>query len=249
MLHCNNNGFVNLARVAQVLSLLQTSSPSSLLLASLDAARMQMATQGRDILDHVIELAQWARTEIRQIDGLWCYGDDLVGTLGIFAYDPTKLIIRVTDAGLSGFEAYDKLRYEHGIDAEFSDLRQVICSVTIGDTQTSLTKLVTALRAIAAEKRTPRPQTAEVAPPAGLPKIAISPREAYFAKSRPVPIEQAVGEIVAENIIPYPPGIPLLVPGEVLEQTHLDYLRYIMSQGSAVVGPEDKKVQIVRIVE
>ena len=248
MLHCNDNGMINLGRVAQVLSLLQSSSPSSLLLASLDAARMQMATEGRALLDNAVTLAQKAREAIRAIDGLWCYGDELIGTVGIYTYDPTKLIIRTTDAGYTGYEAYDKLRYEHGIDAEFSDLRQVICSVTIGDTDASINKLVNALRAIAADKRPARSHQAETAPPAGLPKLVISPREAYFAKSRPVPIADAIGEIVAENIIPYPPGIPLLVPGEVMEQHHLEYLHYIMKQGSGVVGPEDKTLQMVRIV-
>lgn len=248
MLHVNA-GVVNLARAGQVLALLQTSSPNSILLASLDAARMQMATQGHELLERVIPLAKWAREQIQAIDGLWCYGDDLVGVGGVYAYDPTKLIIRVTDAGYNGYEAYAKLRDEYEIDAEFSDLRQVICSITVGDTEDSITKLVEALRGLAADKRPARPALNEVAPPAGLPTIAISPRAAYYAHSRSVPIEHAVGEVVAENIIPYPPGIPLLVPGEVMEQQHLDYLRYVMREGSGVVGLEDKSIQTVRIVE
>ncbi len=153
MLHCNNHGVVNLARVGQVLALLQSSSPNSILLASLDAARMQMATEGHALLERTLGLAVWAREQIQQIEGLWCYGDDLIGVGGVFAYDPTKLIIRVTDAGYNGYEAYAKLRDEYGIDCEFSDLRQVICSITVGDTQASVTKLVAALRALAAEKR------------------------------------------------------------------------------------------------
>lgn len=249
MLHCNPSEHVNLARVGQVLSLLQSSSPSSILLATLDAARMQMATQGRDLLDGIINLAQEARQQICAIDGLWCYGDDLLGKHGVFAYDPTKLIIRTTGIGYTGFEAFNKLRHEHGIDGEFSDLRQVICSVTIGDTKESVSKLVKALTALAAEKRPALLNEAEVAPPAGLPKLVISPREAYFAHARLVPIADAVGQVVAENVIPYPPGIPLLVPGEVMEQRHLDYLHYIMSKGSAVVGPEDKTIKTLRIVE
>lgn len=250
MLHCNDSsGRFNLARVAQVLALLQTSSPSSILLASLDAARMQMATQGRDLLAGVIRLAQAAREHIRQIDGLWCYGDDLIGVNGIHSYDPTKLIIRVTDCGLSGFEAAQLLRHRHGLDVEFSDLRQVICSVTIGDTEASINKLLAALQAIAAEKRPVKHDEPVVEPPAGLPQLAISPREAYFAPSRAMPIEQSIGEIIAENIIPYPPGIPLLVPGEVMDKAHLDYLHYLMGKGSGVVGPEDKTLKMIRVVD
>jgi arginine/lysine/ornithine decarboxylase len=208
-----------------------------------------MATQGRAILDRIIDLSEQARQQIRQIDGLWCYGDDLIGVNGIFAYDPTKLIIRVTDAGYTGFEASRILRDEYAIDGEFADLRQVICSVTIGDTEASVQKLIDALRAMTEQKRAPIISAEEVAPPAGLPHLQLSPREAYFATSRPVAIADAVGKVVAENVIPYPPGIPLLVPGEIMEQRHLDYLHYIVRKGSAVVGPEDKTLQTLRIVE
>ena len=145
--------------------------------------------------------------------------------------------------------AYEILRQTYGIDAEFSDLRQVICSITIGDTDESVNKLLDALRQMSRDKRKPIVITDEVAPPADLPEIHISPREAYFAPSVVVNIEDAVGEIVAENIIPYPPGIPLLVPGEVLEAHHLEYLHYIMSKGSGVVGMEDKSLETLRIVK
>jgi lysine decarboxylase len=249
MLHCNDSGHVNLARVAQVLALLQTSSPSSILLASLDAARMQMATQGPALLGTALALAHEARAAIRQIEGLWCYGDELIGVNGIHAYDPTKLIIRVTGCGLSGFAAYDRLRYDFGIDAEFADLRQVIASITIGDTAASVQKLVDALRQIAAEARPAHTAEAVIAPPPGLPEIVISPRAAYFAPSRAIPLAEAAGHIVAENIIPYPPGIPLLVPGERIEQPWLDYLAYLMRQGSGVVGPEDKTLRLIRVVD
>jgi arginine decarboxylase len=249
MLHCNPSEFVNIARVGQVLSLLQSSSPSSILLATLDTARMQMATEGRALLDTVINLSEEARSQIRDMDGLWCYGEELVGKNGVFAYDPTKLIIRTTELGYTGFEFFQKLRLEYGIDAEFSDLRQIICSVTIGDTPATVAKLVNALRELSKQKRPALQIAAEVAPPAGLPKLVISPREAYFAHARVLPIEQAVGHVVAENVIPYPPGIPLLVPGELMEQKHLDYLQFIMSKGSSVVGTEDKTVKTLRIVE
>jgi arginine decarboxylase len=248
MLHCNPSEYVNLARVGQVLALLQSSSPSSILLATLDAARMQMATKGHALLENIIELSQEARRQINEMDGLWCYGEDLLGKHGVFAYDPTKLIIRTTELGYTGFEFFSKLHKEYGIVAEFSDLRQIICSITIGDTQESVAKLLNALRSMSADKRPSIKHEMEVAPP-GLPKLEISPREAYFAHARVVPIEQAVGHVVAENVIPYPPGIPLLVPGELMEQRHLEYLQYIMSKGSSVVGTEDKTIATLRIVD
>lgn len=248
MLHCNDNGFLNLARLKQALSLLQSSSPNALLLATLDFARMQMATEGKDLLEPIIDLSHSARQKIQQMEGLWCYGDDLPGTQGIYDYDPTKLIISVTDAGYSGFEAYDILRDEHGIDGEFADLRQIIVSLTIANTEASVEKLLTALQSLSDNRREAISITEEIAPPKHLPELQITPREAYFAQSHSVPIEGAIGEIVAENIIPYPPGIPLLVPGEKLEQEHIDYLNYIMRKGSRVVGTEDKSLKTLHIV-
>ena len=247
MLHCNDGG-VNLARVGQVLALLQSSSPSSILLASLDAARMQMATQGAALLSRVIELSAEARTRICQIDGLWCYGDEIVGEYGIFAYDPTKLVIRVADLGLSGFDVSMRLRHSYGIDVEFADLRQIICSVTIGDTQASIELLLNSLQAIAAEKL-PYRQELNLKAPDGLPEMAMVPRDAYFARSRAVPILEAIGEVCAENIIPYPPGIPLVVPGEIITAEILDYLAELRRMGSGVVGPEDQSLVQIRIVE
>lgn len=249
MLHWNDHGVVNAARVGQVLALLQSSSPNSPLLASLDAARMQMATEGHALLDRVIPLAVWAREQIRAIDGLWCYGDELIGVGGVYVYDPTKLIVRVTDAGYSGFEAYDVLRDIYGIDGEFADLQQIICSITIGDDEASVTRLVDALRNLVANAPSKSHTNKQIVPPPdGLPTIALSPRDAYFSPSRTVPIDDAVGEVVAENIIPYPPGIPLVVPGEILAQQHLDYVRYVMAQGGGVVGPEDITLATLRIV-
>lgn len=249
MLHVNNmQGFVNVARVGQVLSLLQSSSPSSLLLASLDAARHQMATQGRELLEQTIALSQSARESICEIEGLWCYGDDLLGKHGIYAYDPTKLIIRVADLGMTGFEAYDKLRYEYGIDGEFADVRQVICSITIGDTAQSVGKLVSALRQLAQEKRPAQADVVAYHPPASLPKIAMSPRDAYYARSKAIPLAESAGQVIAENIIPYPPGIPLLVPGEVIDHERLEQMAYLTSKGSGIVGMEDKTRRMVRVV-
>ncbi|MCU0482429.1 MAG: aminotransferase class I/II-fold pyridoxal phosphate-dependent enzyme [Anaerolineae bacterium] len=247
MLHVNN-GRANLADVAQVMGLLQSSSPNSLLLASLDAARMQMATEGHQLLSRVLELSYFARENINAIDGLWCYGDDLIGSHGIFAYDPTKLVIRVRDIGQTGFAVAETLRKTYGIDVEFADLRQIICSITIGDDDRTVGKLISALREIAKIKGTIAQSEPEVPPPAELPHIAISPREAYFANSRPVPLAQSVGEICAENIIPYPPGIPLVVPGEVITQEILDYLGYLRRMGSGVVGVEDKTLTYLRVV-
>ena len=250
MLHVNDNGLVNRSRVAQNLTLLQSSSPSSILLASLDAARMQMAIQGCERLAAAIVYAQKVRDAIRQMDGLWCYGDELISVNGIFAFDPTKLIIRVTDIGYSGFEAFDILQYQYGIDAEFADVKNVICSMTIADTEASAAKLINALRSFSRQKRDGiNSDFSPVNLPTGLPCMRILPRDAFFAtKVRVTPIDEAIGQILAESVIPYPPGVPLLVAGEILEQRHVDYIRYLIDKGRDFVGSDDPLLRTVRVV-
>jgi arginine decarboxylase len=247
MLHVNE-GVVNVSRVGQILSLLQTSSPSSIILASIDAARHFSVQHGQALLEQAYQLSVQARAAIREIEGLWCYGDDLVGRNGIFTYDPTKLVVRVVDTGWSGFQFYDKLRYEYGIDGEFADLKHVIFSVTMGDTPASVEKLVNALRALSQQKNPQPTQQIEVALPIGLPEMVMTPRDAYYARSKVVTFDQSVGEISAENLIPYPPGIPLVVPGERITREHLDYLTYVKSMGGGVVGMEDKTLDTLRVV-
>ena len=251
MLHVNDNGLVSRARVAQILSLLQSSSPSSILLASLDATRMQMATEGRESLSNVIVLSQKARNAIRQIDGLWCYGDELIGTNHIFAFDPSKLIVRVSKIGMSGFQATIMLRQQYGIEVEFADLKHIIFSITIADTETTITKLLDALRSLIQQKyQTNKLDDSSIKPPAGLPHAAITLRDAYFAsKTRSVPLNETVGNIIAENIIPYPPGIPLLIPGEIMEQRHLEYICHLVNKGSNIVGVEDLSLRTIRIID
>jgi len=243
-----NEGRVDVARVAQVMAILQSSSPSSILLASLDAARMVMATQGRALLDKALNLAQEARQAIRKIDGLWCFGEDIVGQHGIFTYDPTKLVVRVIDTGWSGYQVFDKLRYEHGIDVESADLRTIICSITIADTPQMVEKLLNGLRAIVSEKPLQAQKIVEFDAPAQLPEMALTPRQAFFAPSRALPAEAAVGQPVAEYLIPYPPGIPLVVPGEVLTHETLGYLRAIKAVGGKVVGPQDASLSTIRCI-
>ncbi|CAF3441455.1 unnamed protein product [Rotaria socialis] len=251
MLHLNNNGLVNRTRVAQMLSLLQSSSPSSILLASLDEARMQMATEGRARLTITLALAQKARDAIRKTDGLWCYGDELIGVTGIFAIDPSKLIIRVNDIGLSGFKASEILRNEYKVDVEFADLRQIICSLTIADTESTTDLLIDALNHLSKHHRqTHHTDFMLIKLPNGLPRSVINVRDAYFTtKTRRVSLDEGVGHVLVESIIPYPPGVPLLVPGEIMEQHHLDFLRYFLDKGGYLVGMADPNFRTVSIVD
>jgi arginine decarboxylase len=210
-----------------------------------------MALHGKALLDQVLELAQRARTAIRAIPGLWCYGEDLVGDYGIAEYDPTNLVIRVTDPGMSGKEFAAELWSRFNLTVEFADPWQLICSITIGDTPDKVDRLIGALRDVAQDRHemaTLRADRVELIPPP-LPQLILNPRQATFRSSRPVPLSAARDQVCAEQVIPYPPGIPLLMPGEVVSAEMIEYVRYLQRQRIKIVGPEDLQLNTVRIIE
>ncbi len=247
MLHLNGER-VNVTQLERFLAIMQSSSPSVLLTASLDASRQQMATQGKALLDKALGLAYDARVRIREVPGLWCYGDEWRGQYGIFAYDPTKLVIRIADTGMSGPEFARYLAEDFAVHGEFSDPQHIICSITIADNEQHIEQLITALRGVASKRKSAESQSAVIMPPPDLPKLVLNPRQANFAPSKPVSLVEAIGEICAEQIMPYPPGIPLLVPGEIVNADTVEYLRYVQRQGVKIVGSEDVSLQTIRIV-
>jgi arginine decarboxylase len=249
-LHLNGQR-INFTLLQYLVGILQSSSPNVIFTGSLDVARRQMALHGTVLLDQVLELAQRARTAIREIPGLWCYGEDLVGEYGIAACDPTKLVIRVTDTGLSGKEFAAELWSRFNLTVEFADPWQLICSITIGDTPDKVDRLIGALRDVAKDQRgaaTLRVDRMELALPP-LPQLILNPRQATFRSSRRIPLSEARDQVCAEQVIPYPPGIPLLMPGEVISAEMIDYVRYLHQQRIKIVGPEDLQMNTVRIIE
>ncbi|MGI6081708.1 MAG: aminotransferase class I/II-fold pyridoxal phosphate-dependent enzyme [Limnochordia bacterium] len=242
------NGFVNPQRIQAVLSMLTTTSTSYLLLASLDAARKQLATRGREMLDAVIALAEWARDEINAIPGLCCLGKKDVGSLSSsHGYDPTKLFISVKGLGLSGLEVEQLLRDRYRIEIEMSDLYNILAIVTFADRGSTVAALVKALREIAEGVGVRRPRLVHVRLP-DLPRLALTPREAFYRNSEPVALADSAGRIAAEFVMVYPPGIPLLLPGELIEQKNLDYIGEHIRAGLPVQGPEDVSLRTIRVV-
>jgi lysine decarboxylase len=193
---------VDIALVAQILSLLQSTSPSVLLTASLDAARRQIAVHGKALLDRAIQLGHMARREIRQIRGLWCYGEDLLGSYGIHTFDPTKLVIRVSDLGITGREFARLLRARFMVEIEFADPQNLICSITIADDEERVLFLIDAIRAIAqgiARVDEARRQTVASPPAAAIALVCSG-----FAPSTRVKFG-GLWATCAPGIIPYPP--------------------------------------------
>ncbi len=235
-------------RVRRAASLLATTSPDYILMASLDIARLQMEEEGAALVGRAVKLSEELRAEINRLPGLRCFGKERMGRPGAAALDVTKLTVNVSGLGLSGGEAMGLLRRKN-IQAELSDARNVLFIVSMADTERETGRLLQALSELSREYagRGTAPLTAAAAPPA-LPS-AISPREAFFAPRESVPVAQASGRVAAEEVTFYPPGIPAIVPGERITPEAIDYLGEMTTLGLKVTGPRDPLLERLEVVK
>lgn len=253
MVHCRE-GRINVPRLKAMLQLVQSTSPNYILLASLDVARMQMATEGRRLVEKSIELAQWARQEINKIPGLYSFGEDKIGTPGVYSLDPTKITVTVKGLGMKGSDAERILRYQYNIQAELSDMYNLLFLITLGDSEQDAQTLVKALRDMANNHMRDGfiPVVEDVYATHGYPaqpEQVISPREALFGRTRQIPFEQAGGKICAEIVTFYPPGIPILCPGERISEDNIEYCRRLQAAALHISGPEDYTLTTIKVVE
>jgi len=236
MLHLAGTA-VDAGRVAGILQMLQTTSPSYILMASLDLARMQMATEGRKLLGKAIDLAEEARVRINRIPGLRCLDGGKVKEWGDLGLDVTKLTISVKELGLTGYAASQLLNTEFDIQVEMADLFNLLVIVSIGDRRDDLDRLVQALEALAGRAHGLAfiPEILPV-PPIQESRLACSPREAYFGEYVYVPLVRAAGRITSDIVTIYPPGIPILVPGEGISPAAVEYLQFMGRHGARIDG-------------
>jgi arginine decarboxylase len=244
-------------RVQGVLRICLSTSPNSLLLASLDVARMQMATQGKELLTHTLKIANWAREQIKQISGMWAYGAELIGQPGIPDYDLTRLVFTGKNLGFTGYQLEKWLRFEHKIQIEMSDLLNVVALVTIGNTQEDLEKLVTALNEIARDKAGKGDmarlnamliERTRIEMP-DWPPQRLTPREAFFSPFEVIPFKKSAGRICTEVVTPYPPGIPILCPGEEITKEIINHMQIELQAGIHIQGPVDRNLNTIHVVK
>jgi arginine/lysine/ornithine decarboxylase len=245
-------GRVAPGRIASAVKLTQTTSPLLPLLASIDACRRQLALDGEALLGRTLSLAADARRRLGMLPGLAVLDPSALG-LGSHQLDATKVVVDVAGLGITGLEADWALRERFGIAPEGSDLSSVILMVTIGDTERTVDRLVGAFTALSVECARLAPLTAGAQPRSSGVAIApgiqaMTPRDAFFAAARPVPLARAAGEVAAELVTPYPPGIPVLAPGEVITADKLAYLAQGSAHGMYVCGPADPSLATIQVV-
>ena len=237
---------MNEGYVRQIINLTQTTSGSYLLMASLDISRRNLAIRGKEEFAGVMRMAQYAREEINAIGGYYAYSRELVNNDSVYDFDVTKLSVFTLDIGLAGIEVYDLLRDEYDIQIEFGDLGNILAYVSIGDRIKNIERLVSALSEI--KRRFKRDKsgllTQEYLPPV----VAVSPQAAFYAEKESLPIMATKGRICSEFVMCYPPGIPILAPGEKITEDILEYIAYAKEKGCSMTGTEDPEIEYLNVL-
>lgn len=238
---------VSAGYVRQVINLTQTTSASYLLLASLDISRRNLAIRGKEAFAEVQRIADYARTEINKIGGYYAYGKELINNDSIYDFDTTKLTVFTLDIGLAGIEVYDLLRDEYDIQVELGDIGNILAYISIGDRMREVERLVSALYDI--QRRYHRERTGLFDHEYINPSVVMTPQEAFYAaKEEMIPIRETNGRICTEFVMCYPPGIPILAPGERITQEIIDYILYAKEKGCSMTGPEDEKIERLNVI-
>ncbi len=242
------------ARLKANFQFLTTTSPSYLLLASLDAARRHMALCGRELMDCAINLSGYLRDSVNDIPNLYSFGQEALGRPGLDALDTTKVTVTVRELGITGYQAEKFLRFKCGIQAEMSDLYNILVIVSFGNTSSDVLRLLEGLRSLVAavaagdiakdllhaQKFIPE------LPP--VPEMALLPGKAVEAPYERIPLEDALDRVSAEVVTCYPPGIPILFPGEVIAKETVAYLNVVKDLAFGISGPEDRSLRTLRVV-
>lgn len=231
----------------QIINLTQTTSGSYLLLSSLDISRRRLALDGPRIFDGVLDLAEYARHEINEIGDYYAFGAELINGDSVFDFDRTKLSVNTLNIGLAGIEVYDLLRDEYDIQIEFGDLGNILAYISIGDRLREMERLVSALAEV--RRRFKRDKSNLLSQEYIDPQVAVSPQEAFYAPKESMPIDESTGRICSEFVMCYPPGIPILAPGEKITADILDYIRYAKQKGCQLTGPEDEAIERLNVLK
>lgn len=238
---------VNEGYVRQIINLTQTTSGSYLLMASLDMSRKNLALNGQEIFEKVRKLAHYARVEINQIGDYYAYCKELINGDSVYDFDVTKLSIFTLDIGLAGIEVYDLLRDEYGIQIEFGDIGNVLAYISVGDSEANIERLVGALSEI--RRRFKKGRSGMLDHEYINPQVVVSPQVAFYGEKESLPIAKSANRVCSEFVMCYPPGIPILAPGEMITEEILSYIRYAKDKGCFMTGPEDMEINRINVLK
>ncbi len=232
--------------VHQIVNLTQTTSASYLLMSSLDISRRNLVLNGEDSFKKVVEMAEYARAETNDIGGYYAYGKELINGDSIYDFDVTKLSIYTRDIGLAGIEVYDLLREQYDIQIELGDISNILAYFSIGDRIQDIERLVGALADIM--HRYMRDPATMLNTEYINPIVLESPQAAFYAQKEYLPLKETEGRTCGEFVMSYPPGIPILAPGEMITPEIIEYILYAKEKGCSLQGTEDPDVEYLNVL-
>lgn len=245
LLLCGKN--INADYVRQVINLTQTTSGSYLLISSLDIARKNLALNGKELFKRTVQYAEYARSEINKIGGFYAFGNELCDGGAFYDFDKTKLSVHTRDIGLAGIEVYDILRDEYGIQIEFGDIGNILAIISAGDRALEIERLISSLSEI---KRLYSKDKAGMFDHEYInPEVITAPQTAFYGKKKSIPINESNGKVCAEFVMCYPPGIPILAPGEKITGEIINYINYAKEKGCFMTGTQDMKIENINVLE
>jgi lysine decarboxylase len=241
---------IDAPHLAECADLLMTTSPNVMIYAALDGWRRQMVEDGKHLLGAALDVADDLRVEIDRVPGLNVLHDELLGAEASHDLDRLQVLVSLSDLGISGYQAADWLREERSLDIGLSDHQRILATLSMADDHDTTRRLLDAMVSLSgAASSFDRPPTVQIPVPGELElETVMLPRDAFFGSIRAVPVKDAAGEIAAEQVTPYPPGIPVIVPGERINTAVIDYLTSGLSAGMVLPDPADPGFDTIRVV-
>ncbi len=235
-------------KVKQSINMIQSTSASYLLMASIDGARFNLETNGEQQLENALSIARFARYKLNKIDGVKALSNEILGNTGVYSVDETKICIHLKELNLTGFEVYDILYKEFNIQVELGDLYNILVLISIGTVKEDVNRLVDAIKIIS--KRCKKNKDLKLIKINQIePELKITPREAFYSKKESVTIEESIGRICGESIMAYPPGIPIIAPGEMVTREIIQYIKLLKDSNAYLTDMKDSSLESILVIE
>lgn len=241
------NKEIDCQKVQQIVNMLQSTSASYLLMASIDGARHNLVKNGEKQLANAIKLARYAKSRLNELDNIKVVSTELLNNKGVHFIDETKLCINVSNTNLTGFEVYDLLYKKFDIQVELGDINNILALVSLGTTIEDIDRLINALKTISITNKKAKDKK-NIKIKQINPIVKLNPREAFYANKKSIDINDCVNEISGESIMAYPPGIPVVAPGELITQEIIDYIKLLKESNAYLCDMKDKTLQTILVI-
>lgn len=247
----HNEGLIDIDKIRATINLMQTTSASYLLLASMDLARSNMALKGKKIYSNLLKKCSQAKERLAKVKGISVISEDYIDEndeYGVYDFDDTKFVVKVNELGLSGFQVYKIFKEEYNIQLELAESYVVLAVVGVGDTDEDIDKLIKAFEDLSERfYGKNEPFKVQISNFFEKPKTIVSPRDAYFSPKSIISIDDALGQVCGESIMIYPPGIPLIIPGELITENIISSYKYYLEQ-NCVVMHDDETPKTIKVL-